>query len=378
MLYTVKNNQLRRTPLLALIIFTILISSYGDVVHLKSGGKFTGIITSEKNGVLTIDLGFGSTSVDTAEIASFERSNKSDHSKIKKQWQIQYYNDERFLPPVLKPFTKRLSRLGTLRGTAVRRKRELKELSERIDSLDEVREGKATAYIALNEDLKGVKKKGIYQQYELVGKAHEYNSSIVALNQLLKETRKKQKIGNPALLEYIDSLSQISLFFTENRESFYNKVPKERHAVITGIENEIQKFSGEFETAAVDVTFVQGNHIIVPVTINGKSPVSLLLDTGASSVTLSRAIATKLGINWHAGKEVQVTLANGENITGHSVVLRSVAVEDFKAAKVKTIVLEKPPGPGVDGLLGMTYLHRFHINIDAVNKKLVLRHFTAR
>lgn len=71
-----------------------------------------------------------------------------------------------------------------------------------------------------------------------------------------------------------------------------------------------------------------------------------------------------------------MTIANGENITGHSVVLRTVAVENFRAAKVRAIVHETPKG--IDGLLGMTYLHRFIVNIDAVNKKLILRHFTAR
>jgi clan AA aspartic protease (TIGR02281 family) len=226
--------------------------------------------------------------------------------------------------------------------------------------------------------LRTLAKKDPGEQYRIVGKAHQFNSSIVSLQQAIDRKKADQQNGNPTLVDYMDSLAQMDESFCAFKRSCAPKTLKENRAVLTSIESDLQQCQAEFKTAIADATFIHGDNIIVPVTINGRGPVRLLLDTGASTVTLSRALAARLGINWRDGALVTATLADGKTTTAYSVLLRSVAIGDFSAANVRAVVLEQPPAPGIDGLLGMSYLQRFVLRIDAANKKFVMKKIIAR
>ena len=353
----------------AMIIAAFVFSTQGDIIHLKSGGKVEGTIISEKGGTIMVDVGFGTTSVDTADIASIERASIRDHDKVEKSLTI------------LKPFMEQMHHLRSIRFKAVKRKRDLDIVNHEIDSLEKVLDNISENYITLREDLDEATEKGIYawrEQRYLVGKAHGYNATILECQHLLEEKKQDKKRGNRALITYLDSLEIVNNTFKKLKKSDPIKTNKSIQPTLADIEKDLRKFNTEFQVAAIDVTFINSNHIIVPVKINGKRPVALLLDTGASSVVLSRSLAKRLGINWSRGREIEVTLANGEKTKGNLITLYSVAVEEFRADNVRATVLEKPPAPSIDGLLGMSYLDRFFINIDAVNKKLVIRHFTGR
>lgn len=369
-----KTLQVKRYKLIWLYLILLIGISYsiGDVIHLKSGGMVEGNIISEKGGTIVVDVGFGTTSVDTADIASIERSGSQRQNKLKKNQPV---------PPILKPFMESMHNLRTLRFKAVNRKRELETLNHEIDSLEEVLEEIAGDYLTLSEDLSRTREKGIYAWREeryLISKAHGYNAVILGCRQKLKNKGSDKHRGNPTLAKYLDSLARVDMAFSAFKKSTPVKKRKDIQPALTEIEKDLIQFKAEFEIAAIDVTFIGGNHIIVPVSINDKRPVPLLMDTGASSVTLSRSIARRLGINWSSGKEIEVTLANGEKTKGNSVTLRSVSVEGFRADNVRATILEKPPAPGIEGLLGMSYLDRFMLRIDAVNKKLVLKDFKGR
>lgn len=355
-----------------LIILIATSSAICDVIHLKTGGKVEGVIVSEKGGIITVDIGFGTTTVDTADIASIERSSTRDQNRLEKSQTI---------PPILKPFMEGMHHLRSLRFKAVKRKRDLDILNHEIDSIEKILNDISGDYVTLREDLSSAREKGIYawrEQRYLISQAHEYNASILECQQQLEEKKRDKKGGNRALITYLDSLAIVDHNFNALKKSDPVKTNKNIRPALADIEKDLKKFNAEFQVAAIDVTFISGNHIIVPVKINGKRPVALLLDTGASSVVLSRSLAKRLGINWSRGREIEVTLANGEKTKGNLVTLHSVAVEEFRADNIRATVLEKPPAPGIDGLLGMSYLDRFLIHIDAVNRKLVLRHFKVR
>ena len=354
------------------IIATFVFSSIGDIIHLKSGGMVEGSIVSEESGSVVIDVGFGTTSVDTADIASIERSGSYKQGKQK---------TDQSVPPILKPFVEGMHNLRALRFKAVDRKRELEDLNRKIDSLEEALEEVAGDYVTLSEDLRKVREGEVYvwrEERYLINKAHGYNAAILDCQQKLKEKNNDKRFGNPALNKYLDSLAKVDLAFTKLIKSSSAKKLNELQPALSEIGNDLKQFRAEFEVAAVDVTFIGHNHILVPVKINGRKPVKLILDTGASSVVLSRSLATRLGINWSTGKEIEVILANGEKAKGNLVILRSVSVEEFRADNVRATVMEKAQAPGIEGLLGMSYLDRFMMRIDAVNKKLVLNDFRGR
>ena len=99
--------------------------------------------------------------------------------------------------------------------------------------------------------------------------------------------------------------------------------------------------------------------IRVKVHLDDKETAVFLLDTGASYVTLTRVLAGKLGLELGAAPEVRLQTANGEK-KGKFVSLRSVAVEGLAAKSVPAVVVDDV-GPGIDGLLGLSFLARFEM-----------------
>ena len=356
-------------------LFLVAAVTHGDVIRLKSGGIVTGIITQVKKGTVCINVGWGTTFIDSADVLSIQRSSAAENDSLRLDRDA-CNADPRHRE--LQKLIDKLRKLRALRITAINRQRSLERLDAEIDSLERALCENADGYQALNPDLGTLSKKRIAEQYRLVGQAHQFNSSIIGLQQAIEDRKADQQKGNPALADYLDSVALTEQEFRAFKKSCTKTTLKNNRAVMSGIEDDFKRYKSEFKTAVTDATFIQGDHIIVPVSINGRTPVSLLFDTGASTVTISQALADRLGINWRSGVKVSASMADGRTSEGYSVLLRSVAVGDFRADNVRAVVLKDPPFKGIDGLLGMSYLQRFHLRIDPANKKFVLKRIVAK
>jgi len=90
-------------------------------------------------------------------------------------------------------------------------------------------------------------------------------------------------------------------------------------------------------------------------------------------VSLSKAIADRLAINPNDSVEdVEFALADGSVIKSKVIKVRSIKVGNSTAYNVAVAVIDKPPKPGIDGLLGMSFLNKFNIKMDVSNEKLIL------
>ena len=85
--------------------------------------------------------------------------------------------------------------------------------------------------------------------------------------------------------------------------------------------------------------------------------VSVLVDTGATGVAISQAVADKLQLKSVAA--VRTNTANGDSV-GYMVRLESVKVGGVEANNVSAMI-----APGLDGdvLLGMSYLGRMDVRL---------------
>lgn len=103
--------------------------------------------------------------------------------------------------------------------------------------------------------------------------------------------------------------------------------------------------------------------------INGMS-VRFMVDTGATSVSLSAADAKNLGINYRTGKRAHANTANGV-IPIYVVRLDNVRVGDITLSNVEATISE---GPHHVALLGMSFLNRTQMNRDGDRLVLVKRY----
>lgn len=105
-------------------------------------------------------------------------------------------------------------------------------------------------------------------------------------------------------------------------------------------------------------------HFYVAGQINGQ-PVTFLVDTGASTVSINSALAGRLGLP--RGRPVAIGTAGGmtqgEEVTGQTVSLGGIMVRD-----VRVVVLAGMPG---EALLGQNVLR--HLEVIQTAERMVLR-----
>ena len=130
----------------------------------------------------------------------------------------------------------------------------------------------------------------------------------------------------------------------------------------------IAKGRCEAATASGEEVFAisrQNNLVKLPVTINGVRG-NLVLDTGASFVSLKSTFAEKAKVQIDQDSSVRLHTANGitdgKRGRAATIQLRSLQAKDV-------LVVVQPDsqgtyGEGVDGLLGMSFLSRFKVTID--------------
>lgn len=113
---------------------------------------------------------------------------------------------------------------------------------------------------------------------------------------------------------------------------------------------------------------VQG-HFWASAEINGTS-VRVLVDTGATFISMSNATARRLGINYLNGQQGFTSTANG-TVPVYRVSLASVRIGDISLNNIEASVHEGNSLPVI--LLGMSFLNRVEMQRDGDRMTLIRR-----
>jgi clan AA aspartic protease (TIGR02281 family) len=108
---------------------------------------------------------------------------------------------------------------------------------------------------------------------------------------------------------------------------------------------------------------------IVPAMVNGQRG-RFLLDTGSSVVVVGPVLAAAAGLSPLAGRDAIELQTIGGRTRGPSAVIRSLQVGDAVLRDVPVVLHD--PGPGVDGILGNTFLSHYLVTVDADRRQLSL------
>jgi predicted aspartyl protease len=111
------------------------------------------------------------------------------------------------------------------------------------------------------------------------------------------------------------------------------------------------------------IAFAPGRSIMVTAKINGRAPVRLLLDTGASRTTISPAALIGLGVTYRDGPRVQIRGVTG-SASAYLVSLGSVEVGGARVGPLRVPSHDAQMGVGAEGLLGQDFLNHFRVTID--------------
>lgn len=103
----------------------------------------------------------------------------------------------------------------------------------------------------------------------------------------------------------------------------------------------------------------RGGHFLSPGQVNGK-PVTFMVDTGASTISMGAADAERIGIDYRTAPPVQMRTANGLTV-GWRVRLATVRIGEIELYDQEAVVGEQAM-PYL--LLGNTVLNRFTMRRD--------------
>ena len=139
----------------------------------------------------------------------------------------------------------------------------------------------------------------------------------------------------------------------------------------TGTQRKLKELEESIETEKITLRR-EGNTFFASVVVNGKHTQEMVVDTGASMISLPYEMAVNMGLKPEANdKRILLTIADGSTITAHLKVIDSVRVGTFVTEKVQCAVLG-PEAVNAEPLLGMSFLGEFQFNLDAAEGTLGL------
>ena len=124
---------------------------------------------------------------------------------------------------------------------------------------------------------------------------------------------------------------------------------------------------------AVPVTKI-GRSLVVQAKLNGTRDAKLIVDTGADITVLSHAVALDAGLLPSMTVATVTLNTAGGSVRADVFRVGTVSLGAAEARNVAAAVHDLPDAPpGVDGLLGLTFLDQFVVTVDARKGELHLK-----
>jgi aspartyl protease family protein len=146
------------------------------------------------------------------------------------------------------------------------------------------------------------------------------------------------------------------------------EISGQRHQLALGSSPSSVSGSARSESSArkIVLTAVGGGHFVTPGLVNGRNSVQFLVDTGATSVTLSQQDASRMGLDLSKAQRIIASTANGQ-VNAYRTTLDSIRIQDVMVYNVDATIV---PTAMPYGLLGNSFLTRFQMRRD--NDQLTL------
>lgn len=310
-------------------------TAWADTIHLKNGNQLEGLIAKETRAEIVLDLGFGTMSLQRSDVARIQRSSPKGRAELKRIHRHKFFDSGRWVPSEYKDLFARYQELGAAREAAReargRRDALLEEQSDLVQEMPRL-DGQA--------------------RYDSIRRLREIDTLLPFAERDMQAYLTRFKAFEEAAAAAPEAASP------EAREF------RERLAQAQA------EMAAEFDKDEI-VSRREGSHLIVQAMLDGKVPATFLVDTGASLTTISPQVAARLSPL--AGSEALgvSTLADGRRTQVKTFEVGAIEIGRSRQSRVRVAVMPTP-GPSVDGLLGMSFLEHFAVQVDVPAGKLLL------
>lgn len=190
----------------------------------------------------------------------------------------------------------------------------------------------------------------------------QYAETVLAIREDFKDLRGR--------LEKSLADDQVKIALRVMHANFDSPHQVDADKILAALDKKIQRIEQEIFSESIRLESERGS-LYVDVVV-GKKNVRMVVDSGASMVTLPIRTATELGITVPVdARKLKMILADGREIPARAITLPRVRVGEFEANNVEAAVLDAAAS-NAEPLLGMSYLRNFKTELDPAGKTLKL------
>lgn len=321
--------------MVALVLAVLALPVRADVVFLKNGNRLEGVVEKETADEVVIDLGPGTTSLPRRSVSRVKRSSPKELAALRREHRRKFFDSGRWVPKGGEDLFTRYQELGRSREKAMDARRRREALSEE--------------QAQLSAELASLEGQARYEAWK----------RLQEIQGLLPLVERDMQAYFSRFKELGESVARAPAPESEDDVEF--------QANLRAALGELDK---DFDGDAI-VSRKSGSHLVVQAVFDGRVPATLMVDTGASLTTISPAVAARLTPVPGSESEGLSSMADGRRVKVKVFRVGTLEVGRSKEALVVVAVLP-PPGAGVDGLLGMSFLEHFAVRVDASTGQLML------
>jgi clan AA aspartic protease (TIGR02281 family) len=297
---------------------------------------------------------------------------------LEQERQHKYILHEDYAPPGQQDLLQAFQALEAQRTTALQSRQRIVELQQNLENtvqeLQQLQEQAARASSRLTPLPAKPTREAVEQYNRTVAEVNAIRTRMLALNinpveklNTMDQCRRTISQYTTALFAFADRAKQ-----RQSRGGGTDK-PKLVADFFAELHARLQTYQGEITQVRLPYQ-ANKRQVVVKARLNGQAEGFFVVDTGATTVTISEDLARRLNLP-QSLHEAQISLADGSTRKARSVLLRSVEVEGARVENVVAVVMPDSPTDGIDGLLGMSFLMEFNIQLDPVTHSLTLNRF---
>lgn len=361
--------------LLTMAVLALAVAARADTLVLRGGGRIGGVIVGETSNDVTITMGPGRATFKRAQIVAIERENDAANRELTAAWQQTYFADPRNLPPALHDVARRYRTATDLQPAAEQALKRRTDTLKEIQRLGAEREKLHAEINDLSSRVARLDPKRDAETYNTL--ARQNNERVGRIGELDRRRLQLATAADADAAAYVGFLGEAAATLDAGERAKRLQLTNEAARVFfEKTAPTLAAWKALLGEIDLDTGASRGGHMTVAAVVNHARSVRLLVDTGASIVTLSEKAAARCGVHWNRSEKIEVRLANGTTAEVYPAVLQSLTVQGVTLAGVEAAVVPETADAREsdhDGLLGMSFLSAFTMQMDPAGGRLILR-----
>ncbi|MEQ1919514.1 MAG: retropepsin-like aspartic protease, partial [Elusimicrobiota bacterium] len=277
---------------LLLLALALGLPARADTVYLKNGNQMDGIITEQTKTRITLDIGYGSTILDRADIEKIVRSNKNQASKTAVKLKRRQYESGLTVPKGGERLDGLYRDAQARREKALDARRQSRELDEEFAQLQESLPDLKAEYGSASTDLgRGDAGSNPRDYNRRIGAVNSAGVKIQAAQLRLGEIERLNKEAGITVHGYIESHRRLADYVGGAGAPLL----KQEADYYAWLRDELTMMAADFRQDEIP-TEKSHSGLFVKVRLNGKVDARMLVDTGASISLLYQETVAKLGL----------------------------------------------------------------------------------